>query len=291
MPAPRCGTPAPGRADLHTHTTASDGLLRPEQLVRLAAQRGLVAIAITDHDTMDGALDARALDVPGILIVTGVELSCSREGEDVHILGYGVDPLAPELGRLLIERGDERRLRAVTIVERLAGLGVTVSIERVSAIAGAGTIGRPHVARALVEAGYVASVGEAFDRFLASGRPAYIDRPVLTPERAIRAIHGAGGSAVLAHPLYSPGYVDFLPALVEAGLDGLEVIYPDHNGATQRRLAALAASYGLVATGGSDFHADAGQPGHGLGESTVLVDIVDQLAERATRRQSTGATS
>lgn len=290
MSAPRSGPPGGiGRADLHTHTTASDGLLRPEQLVRLAGQRGLSAIAITDHDTMDGVMDAQALETPGLLVVAGVELSCAQAGEDVHLLGYGIDPAATILGELLAERADERRRRAVAIVDRLAGLGVPVPMDRVAAIAGTGTIGRPHIARALVEAGFAATVGDAFDRYLASGRPGHVERPVLTPERAIRTIHAAGGAAVLAHPLYSPGYAGFLPDLVAAGLDGLEVVYPDHNAATQRRLAALATSYGLIATGGSDFHADAGRPGRGLGDSTVPIAVIDQLAERARRRGETSA--
>lgn len=284
MVARRSDSSLSGRADLHTHTTASDGLLRRGQLVALAVQRGLAAIAITDHDTLDGVLEIQALGKVEILVVPGVELSCSQGGEDVHLLGYGIDPAAPVLGDLLRERADERRARAMAIVDRLAELGVAVSLERVTAIAGSGTVGRPHIARALVEGGHVSTIGEAFDRYLASGRPAYIERPVLTPQRAIPIIHRAGGAAVLAHPLYSPGYVDFLPLLVEAGLDGIEVVYPDHDGATQRRLAALASSYGLVGTGGSDFHADSGRPGRSLGESTVPVDVIEQLAKRAAQR-------
>ncbi|HEV2527317.1 MAG TPA: PHP domain-containing protein [Thermomicrobiales bacterium] len=272
------------RADLHTHTSASDGLLAPAQLVALAAQRGLGAIAITDHDTVDGYLQARELSDLRLRLVPGVELSCAVDGVDVHILGYGFDPLDTELVALLGQRSGQRLDRAAEIVERLQSLGVPVSMERVRAIAGSGTVGRPHIARALVEAGHVSTVGDAFARYLANGRPAYVERPVLTPERAIAALHRAAGVAVLAHPLYSPTYRDFLPALVESGLDGMEVHYPDHNDATRARLGALAERYGLIQTGGTDFHADFGRPGRALGDVTVPVAVIDRMAERAEGR-------
>ena len=282
------GATTAGRADLHTHTSASDGLLTPGQLVLLASQRGLAAIAITDHDTVEGVSAALAIADPGLRVVAGVELSCAVEGADVHLLGYGVDVTSSGLTTFLTERADERRARAAAIVDRLGEIGVPVSLARVTELAGRGTVGRPHVARALVEAGHVSSIGNAFDLYLGHGRPAHVERPGLTPQRAIEVIHAAGGAAVLAHPLYSPGYVDFLPDLVVAGLDGLEVVYPDHNEATERRLAALARSHGLIATGGSDFHADSGRPGRGLGETTVDVAILDLLAARASSHHLSG---
>ncbi len=277
-----------GRADLHTHTTASDGLFSPAELVAAACARGLAAIAITDHDTVDGAEDALAITSPGLLIVVGVELSCVLGGVDVHLLGYGFDPKASGLRGLLDDRAGQRRARAAAIVERLAALGAPVEMARVVALAGEGTIGRPHVARALVEAGHAASVGDAFDRYLGTGQPAYVERPELAPERAIAEIHAAGGAAVLAHPLYSAGYAEFVPGLVEAGLDGIEVVYPDHSPETRRALSHLASRFGLVETGGTDFHGDFGRPGKGLGDTTVSVDVIDQLAGRAARRRSAG---
>lgn len=280
-------TPA-GRADLHTHTSASDGLLSPDQLIELALQRGLAAIAITDHDTIDGVSAALSIVERGLRIVPGVEMSCVVDGVDVHLLGYGIDVTAHRLRDLLAERADERRSRAAAMVDRLAELGVPISIDRFTELAGSGTVGRPHVARALVEAGHVSTIGSAFDRYLGNGRPGFIERPHLTPERALDVIHRAGGAAVLAHPLSSPGYAAFLPDLVAAGLDGIEVVYPDHNAATRRRLAALADAHGLIATGGSDFHADSGRPGRGLGDSTVDIDIVEQLATRAASRRPDG---
>ncbi len=280
-----------GRADLHTHTTASDGLLTPEQLLEAAWRGGLGAIAITDHDTVEGVQEALAIGSPGLLVVMGVELSCVLAGVEIHVLGYGFDPTAVGLRTLLDERAGERRTRAAAIVERLVALGVPVSMGRIAELAGSGTIGRPHVARALVEAGHASSVGDAFDRFLGAGQPAYVERQELAPQWAIAVIHAAGGAAVLAHPLYSPGYADFLPDLVDAGLDGIEVVYPDHPPAIRRYLSSLAARYGLVETGGTDFHGDFGRAGKGLGETTVAVDVVGQLLLRASRRQEAGSGS
>ena len=277
--------PAPDRADLHTHTRASDGLLTPQQLVTLATQRGLGAIAITDHDTVDGYLVARDLPGRSIRLVAGVELSCTVDGVDVHILGYGFDPDDAGLTMLLGQRSGQRLDRATGIVERLVALGAPVSLDRVRAIAGSGTVGRPHIARALVEAGHAGTVGDAFARYLATGRPAFIERPILPPEEAIAAIHAAGGAAVLAHPLYSSTYQEFLPNLVEHGLDGLEVHYPDHNDATRARLGALAERFGLIATGGTDFHADYGRSGRGLGDVTVPVTVIDTLTGRSAGRR------
>lgn len=276
------------RADLHTHTTASDGLLSPAGLVGLAGQRGLSAIAITDHDTVEGVEEALAIPSSGLVVVAGVELSCSLGGVDVHMLGYGFDLTARGLRAVLAERADERRSRAAAIVERLGSLGAAMTMDRVEALAGSGTIGRPHIARALVEAGHATDVGDAFERYLGTGRPAYVERPVLRPDRAIGEIHAAGGSAVLAHPLYSEGYGDFLPGLVECGLDGLEVVYPDHTAETRRSLSILASRYDLIETGGTDFHGDFGRTGKGLGETTISFAVVEQLAERASRRRSIG---
>ncbi len=276
------------RADLHTHTTASDGLLSPAQLVGLARQRGLSAIAITDHDTVEGVAEVLTIPSSGLLVVAGVELSCSLGCVDVHLLGYGLDIAVGGLRALLAERADERRSRAEAIVERLGSLGAAVTMDRVMALAGSGTIGRPHIARALVEAGHATGVGDAFERYLGTGRPAYVERPVLLPDRAIREIHAAGGSAVLAHPLYSEGYGDFLPGLAESGLDGLEVVYPDHTADTRRSLSSLASRYDLIETGGTDFHGDFGRTGKGLGETTVSLAVVEQLAARASQRRSIG---
>lgn len=285
MAAPRSGETV-GRADLHTHTTASDGSLAPADLIAAARSRGLAAIAITDHDTVEGVEDALTIASPGLRIMVGVELSCVLGKVDIHMLGYGFDTAASGLRSLLGNRAMERRERAATIVERLVAFGAPVELNRVIELAGPGTIGRPHIARALVEAGHASSVGDAFDRFLGTGQPGYVERPELSPERAITEIHAAGGAAVLAHPLYSPGYAGFLPGLVEAGLDGIEVVYPDHNPETRRSLSQLAAQFGLVETGGTDFHGDFGRPGKGLGDTTVSVDVIDQLAARSARRRA-----
>ena len=280
---------APGRADLHTHTTASDGTLTPVDLVRLARQRGLAAIALTDHDTVAGIPAATAAAVGEIDVLSGVELSCHHGGTEVHLLGYAIDIDSPSLARLLNRRQHGRRERARRIVERLGGLGYPVSLERVEALAAGAAVGRPHIARALVEAGHVPTVGDAFARLLANGRPAYLASPMLTPADGITAIHGAGGCAVLAHPLYSEGYESFLPELIASGLDGIEVDYPDHGAALRERLYTLARREDLIPTGGTDFHADTGRSGRGLGATTVPIERVAALRGRAAGRRGSGS--
>lgn len=269
---------------MHTHTTASDGTLTPADLVRLARQRGLAAIALTDHDTVAGIPAAMAAAAGEIDILPGIELSCHHGGIEVHLLGYGIDTDSPLLAALLTTRQHGRRERARRIVERLGGLGYPVSKERVEAMAVGAAVGRPHIARALVEAGHVPTVGDAFARLLANGRPAYVALPMLTPADGITAIHAAEGCAVLAHPLYSEGYESFLPELIAEGLDGIEVAYPDHGVALRERLYSLARRADLIPTGGTDFHADTGRTGRGLGATTVPVERVAALRERAAAR-------
>lgn len=280
--------PRPGRADLHTHTTASDGQLTSPQLVQRARDRQLAAIAITDHDTLAGIDAARTAAGDALTIIPGVELSCAISGVDVHLLGYGVAGTGA-LADLLAERTDERLTRAEAIARRLASNGAPIDLDRVLELAGPGTVGRPHIARALVEAGHVATVSEAFDRYLAAGQPGFIERPVLTPERAIAAVQAAGGAAVLAHPRYSEGFAGFLPGLAAAGLDGIEVVYPDHDDAFRAYLQRLAERHGLIATGGSDFHLDSGRVGRDLGDVTVPITVIERLAERAADRQRAAA--
>lgn len=271
----------PGRADLHTHTTASDGALAPADLVTLARQRGLAAIAITDHDTVAGIPAAMSAAAGEIDILPGFELSCRQGETDVHLLGYAIATDSPSLRDLLQTRQRGRRERARRIVQRLDDLGYPVTLEQIEALADGAAIGRPHIARALVAAGHVPTVGDAFARLLANGRPAYVASAALSPADGIAAIHAAGGCAVLAHPLYSAGYETFLPDLIAAGLDGIEVEYPDHGQALRARLHALARTANLIATGGTDFHADTGRAGRGLGATTVPIETVAALCERA----------
>jgi 3',5'-nucleoside bisphosphate phosphatase len=269
-----------GRADLHSHTTASDGTLRPAEHVRwAAAQDGLAAIAVTDHDTIDGLTEAEAAaPEAGITLVPGVELSAEVPNAEVHVLGYYFDPHDGPLVDLLRRMREGRRLRAERAVSQLVRLGLTrVSVERVLKLGGE-TIGRPHLAAHLVELGYALSLRDAFDRYLARGRPGYVPRPKLTPEEAIRAILEAEGVPVLAHPGLI-GNEAWVRRAVEAGVRGLEAYHTDHSPAQAAGYARQAREAGLIWTGGSDTHGPAGGRTVLPGSTAVPVEVVEQLQE------------
>lgn len=244
--------------DLHMHTTVSDGVLSPEALVGKAAAVGLSTIAITDHDAVDAVGPARAAAPEGLAVIAGAELSCSVDGREAHVLAYGVDPDDPGLEAALARFADQREARAREMVERLREKGIEIDFADVEAASGSGTIARPHVARALLDRGAVGSIDEAFARFLGRSRPAFVDKPRLDPREACEIVRAAGGVAGLAHP-GTFRRDDLIPALVEAGLEALEVRHTEHSAAATRHYEALARSLDLLPTGGSDFH---GTPGH-----------------------------
>ena len=277
---------ARSRIDLHLHSTASDGTTSPSGVVELSASRGLTSIALTDHDSTAGIAEARLLGPRfGVEVIAGIELSTSVERGELHMLGYFIDPDSVRLKQRLQQFRDSRERRAETIVERLRDAGVPVTLDRVRAFAGGGAIGRPHVARALVEAGQATSVADAFDRYLVPGRVGYVPHFRLTPSEAIALVHAAGGVAVLAHP-YSTGAVEtVIAALVAAGLDGLEVFYSLYNDEQQAFLAMLAGQHNLVPTGGSDFHGTGEREGHEIGSANVPDDTVDRLRSAAAARR------
>lgn len=244
------------KLDLHSHTTASDGLLAPTELVKLAQEVGLTTLAITDHDTTNGLAEAQvAAQAAGIELIPGVEFGCELPFGEVHMLGYLFDPAHPALVAKLAWLREGRLLRGREMVEKLQALGQPVQWARVQAIAGAGAVGRPHVAQALVELGAVADTNEAFSRYLAWGGPAYVPRRRLDPPDVIALMREAGGVAALAHPARIPDLEALLARWVPAGLAGLETYYGEYDGPTVVRLAALANRFGLVPTGGSDYHA------------------------------------
>lgn len=258
QPAPFVAQPAhpdaAGTVDLHTHSTASDGVLPPHDVVEAAHAAGLVAMALTDHDTVSGLVEARAAgERLGVRVVAGAELSAHLGGgEEIHLLALHIDRygvIADELARFR----DDRVTRAEQMVARLRALGVPVSMDAVLREAGAGAVGRPHVARAVVAAGSATDVRDAFDRFLGDGRPANVEKPRLEAREAIALAHAAGGIAVWAHP-GSSGRRERVEPLVDAGLDGLEVLHPRHSGEDMSRLSALAEHFDLVTSGGSDWH-------------------------------------
>lgn len=247
------------RADLHVHSTASDGSLPPDALVDLALRAGLTHLAITDHDSVGGlnqALEAAAGS--GLTVIPGVELSALEpDGTDVHVLGYRVDPTDDRFQDVLADLRSARLERASMMIESLRDGGFSITLDDVLAHAHGGAVGRSHVAKALVVAGHVASVSSAFDRLIGRDRPHYIPKCSHTAREAIRVIHDAGGLAVIAHP-----GVNDLTALVldlgQEGLDGVEAYHADHTSAQRAFFAKLAHRHGLVCTGGSDFHADDG---------------------------------
>ncbi len=271
-------------ADLHLHTCASDGQLSPTELIRLAHNGRLEAVAITDHDTTEGILEAQQAAHGSPVVIPGIELSAEDDG-DVHTLGYFIDINNSVFQARLSQFREDRITRGEKIVARLAAMGKQVTWERVLAIADGGSIGRPHIAQAMVEAGYVNSVNEAFGKYLHNGGPAYVSRTRLSPEAAIDLIHAAGGVAVLAHPALVKDYTAMIERLVPGGLDGVEVIHPKNDDTVRANLRALARKHNLIITGGSDFH----RPGTDfLGESNAPAECVHQLQERAARYVASG---
>jgi len=273
------------RADLHSHSTASDGSLPPAAVMALARAAGLDAIALTDHDTVAGHAEARRSLPPGLTLVPGVELSCRRDGTSLHLLGYLFDPAEPQLAAECAKLRDARVRRARAIVERLAALGAPLTWAQVQAVAGGSVVGRPHIAQAMVAAGIVASQDEAFGpQWLGAGGRAHVARYALDPVRAVGLVRAAGGVTVLAHPgAARRGPVvpdDYIAALAAAGLTGIEVFHPGHDDIERMRLASVADKLGLVPSGGSDDHGAATD--YRVGCDTISRQPYERLLSQAT---------
>lgn len=240
--------------DLHLHTNASDGLFTPAEVVEQALRQRLNAIAITDHDTVDGFKEALSIAEGFPLeVVAGVELSCYYKGNDVHVLGYLFDYENPEFARKIEVFRQERYERGEAMVAKLNDLGINLSMETVKLIAGNSAVGRPHVADALVREEFVQTYDEAFARYLGYHAPAYVPKPVLTPEQGIDLLHLVRGVAVLAHP-GTLKHDEYIPDLVDMGLDGVEAYHSLHDRAAVQRYKNIAKKYGVIFTGGSDCH-------------------------------------
>jgi len=251
--------------DLHTHSNRSDGTFEPEELVRRAAERELEAVALTDHDTTDGLEEAVSAGVElGVEVVPGVELSAELERTSVHVLCYWPDLSNADLQAELTRLRDDRFRRGEQMVEKLQALGFPIRFERVRAIAAGGNIVRPHVAQAMVEAGIVDTEKEAFDLYIADGKPAHVPKHALDPVDATRLILDAGGICVLAHPGMWGDQTsvpeDLIERMAAAGMQGLEVDHTDHDEAARAHYRTVAERLGLVATGGSDCHGDRYDP-------------------------------
>lgn len=270
-------------ADLHCHTTASDGLLTPSEIIALAKSRNLQALAITDHDTVDGLNEARQMaERVGIHLITGVEINTDWHGKEVHILGYGIKTDSDGFNHKLKELRAKRAIRVQRIIEKLRQLGISITFEQITQNAGGDSLGRPHIALALVRQRYTSSVKEAFDKYLKNGAPAYVPRYKLKPAEAIQIIRQAGGVAVLAHP-GSEGLYDEITGWVGDGLQGIEVSHPDHTAEKSRKYARLSRELKLLATGGSDFHGKGVKPGIELGAWGVNMNIVEAIERMSSQ--------
>jgi predicted metal-dependent phosphoesterase TrpH len=275
--------------DLHIHSTASDGTLSPSEIISLAHSLNLGAIAITDHDTIDGSKEALALGIPPSLkFLTGVEISASFDPSfpctgSFHMLGYSIRLDDPVLNQALDQLQDARKNRNPRIVKRLNNLGINLSLKDVE-----DEFGRPHIAQIMVKKGFVKTINEAFDKYLGTGKPAYVDKYRLGCKRAIEIILGAGGIPVLAHPFFldienKDRFEDLIVNLKEIGLKGIEVYYSEHSPDLTAFYAEVANRYGLLMTGGSDFHGSIKpdiKMGSGKGDLFIPYSLYEKLINR-----------
>lgn len=275
------------RTDLHCHSTASDGTLAPRDLVRLARKRAIDVIALTDHDTIAGHAEALAAGVEfGLRVIPGIEISALGKQGETHVLGYGVEPDDESTRAMLLGLRATRVSRARRILANLLRLGISIDFETVKAIAGDGMIGRPHIARAMLDKGAVSTTQEAFDVYLGEGKPAYAPNDALDPLQAIDLIHRARGVAVLAHPAFTYGDVEaLLGSMIEHGLDGIEVYYPKHTPEQVKHYAEIVRAHGLLATGGSDFHGLTQDEQFEFGEIGLPAGTVAALDARIAARR------
>ncbi len=266
-------------AELHTHSTASDGQHPPAEVARLCAEKGIAVWSLTDHDTLMGCRAAQdAARDHGITFIPGVEVS-ARHGCSVHVLGYGLDPTDPDAQEFFEERKDLRKLRMKRMIAKAHDHGLDVAMDDVVAIADGGALARPHLARVMVQKGIVSDVQAAFDRYLDEGQSLYEPSPYLSVPEAIEVIHGYGGVAILAHPVHY-GLDEVIPAWIDAGLDGIEVAHPSHRGDAEARYTAIAERHGVLKTASSDFHGEAVAPDRRLGVTYVHDTWLDALRAR-----------
>lgn len=271
------------RADLHTHTTYSDGQMTPAALVEEAVWKGLCALSITDHDSIDGIEEAiRAGEEQLIEILPGIELSCEFEGREAHILGYDIEATS-NLSETILTLRQRRVERMEKMLQKLAPMGVHITIDEVRNEAQNRTIGRPHLARVMLRKGYISSIGQAFARYIGDDGPANVPKERLSVPEGIALIHEAGGVAVLAHPFISR-LQDDIARFCAMGLEGVEVFHPDHTPENEAMLVALCTEMGMLITGGSDYHGT-GYGGRALGARFVPYEYIEPIRERARKRK------
>ncbi len=274
-----------GKADLHIHSTASDGKLTPADVVLEAARRGLSFIALADHDCIDGIASAQATAraFPGLKVIPGVEISTDIAEGEVHVLGYFIDYTDAEFNAALDRFKKSRLQRGEKMVAKLGKLGIHIDWQRVREIADGSSIGRPHIAQAMLEKGYVTSFQQAFSEYLGHNRPAYVERDKMTPEEAVELIIKAEGLPVLAHPLTFPDPEALTAELKEGGLVGLETYYNGYTTEEINRLLMLAQKYELITTGGSDYHG-IDDTETAIGGAGLPLEAVEKLIALAKQR-------
>ncbi len=270
--------------DLHMHTDRSDGSKTPAELLALVRESGVVCFSVTDHDTLEGLNEVRALLTDGDPdLISGIELSATNGDRDMHILGYLFDPSNDALHTAIIDFQSRRNKRGRQMVEKLNDLGVPLTFDHLTEVAGAASLGRPHVAEALFKNGFTSTYEEAFYKYIADGKPAYIPKVNFEPAQAISLIHKAGGVAVLAHPTINET-IQHLPLLLELGIDGIEIYHPSHQNKDTERYKHLAEQHRLVVSGGSDFHGRDSRHG-AVGSQKVPLSCLEPLMNRAQERK------
>ena len=267
-------------ADLHTHTYHSDGTRSPREVIDVARAHGIEIVCISDHDNLAAYFEIKPYaDSQGVTLVPGVELSCGYQGVDVHVLAYAFDAHDERVGERLRQFRETRHQRGYLMVERLCALGYAIDARRVDDLAAGGALGRPHVARALVEAGYVRSVSEAFDKLLGTGKPAYVEKERFRVDEAVALIRATGGVTSIAHPVHYPESERVVPELLDAGIDGVEVFHPDVDEASRETYSSIARFRGKMLTGGSDDHGSV-KTSETLGTIRVPEELIRPILDR-----------
>lgn len=271
-------------ADLHVHSTASDGLLEPEELIKRSVELGLKAMALTDHDTVDGLPAAReAATQHGLTLIPGIELSCGWEGRDnsIHVLGLFIREDTPEMLALLAEQKEARYHRALKIVQLLQKSGLEVGELHEQFVNSKDKIlGRPHIARFLVEKGYIKDFQEAFERYLTRGKPAYVPKDNVLPEKGIEIIHSSGGIAIIAHPGLIPDWEAVWAIIGDMNWNGIETYYSEHKNSEVEKFRNIVEQKGWLSTGGSDYHGDYGKHRNRLGKYGLSQEEYDELCHK-----------
>ncbi len=274
------------KIDLHIHSTASDGRLSPAEIVRKSAERGLTIIAIADHDTVDGVAPAlvAAKAFPKLKVIPSVEINTDVPYGEAHILGYFIDCANHELGEALERLRDSRQRRAQGMIDKLGDLGIHIEWQRVQEMAGGSSMGRPHIAQAMLEKGYITSIKEAFNKYISRDGPAYVEREKITPVGAVTLVRRANGLPVLAHPLTISDPAVMIVELKAAGLIGIEAYYDNYTAGEVGGLVGLADKHNLIVTGGSDYHGLDDSAETVIGGADVPIEAAERLIALAEQR-------